>query len=75
MIVVNHWADQFMNYINMGYRNCPPQKEVSMHLGPLMHVSWLQTIDDKDPKNKNLEQLVDLIKEDGKLRMPRHQRR
>ena len=46
-----------------------------MHLGPLMHVSWLQSIDDEGLKNKNLEQLVDLIKGERKLRMSRHQRR
>ena len=64
-----------MNYINMGYRKSPTQKGLSTHPVPLMHVSWLQSIDDKDPRNKNLEQLVDLIKEEGKLRIPRHQRR
>ena len=59
----------------MGFRNCPPQKGILMHLGLSMHISWLQSLDDKDPKNRNLEQLVDLIKEKGKLRIPRHQRR
>ena len=71
MIEVNHWAEQFMNYINMVYRNCPSQKGVSIHLGPLMHISWLQSIDDKDPKNRNLEQL---FKEEGNLRKPGHHR-
>ena len=44
-----------------------------MHLGPLVHISWLQSIDDQDLTNENLDQLVDLIKEEGKLRMLRHQ--
>ena len=58
MIKVNQWAKQFMNYINMGYRNGPPQKDTLMHLGPLMHVSCLQSLDDKDPEDKNLDQLA-----------------
>ena len=58
MIKVNQWAKQFMNYINMGYSNGLPQRRISMHLRPLMHVSWLQSLDDKDPENKNLEQLI-----------------
>ena len=50
MIEVNHWIEQFINQIIMGYRNCPPQREVSVYLGPLIHLSWPQSIDDKDPK-------------------------
>lgn len=50
------------------------ERNIDAFVGPLMQVSWSQTIDEKDPKNKNLEQLLDLIKEDGKLRMPKHHR-
>ena len=60
MIEVIQWTDQLMNYINMGYRTNPPQRGINMHLGPLMHVSWTEALQDKDPKNKNLELLVEL---------------
>ena len=76
MIEVNQRAKQFMKYKNMVYRNGPPpQKGIVMHLGPLMQAWWLQALEDKDSGNKNLEQLIELINEEGKLRMQRHQRR
>ena len=62
MIEVNLWANQFMNYIHIGYRNGPPpQKGIAMHLRPLMHASYPQALEDKDPDDKNLEQLIELI--------------
>ena len=75
MIEVNQWCEQFFNYIMMGYRNSPPKRGVSMHLGPLVQSSWLQSLETKDMKNKTLQELMELIKEEGKLRMPCHQRR
>ena len=57
------------------YRNSPPQKGVSMHLGPLVQSSWLQSLETKDMKNKTMEELINLIKAEGRLRMPCHQRR
>ena len=50
MIEVNQWTEHLMNYINMGYRINPPQTKINMHLGPLMHVSWIQALEDKDKK-------------------------
>ena len=75
MMEVNQWTEQFQNYIRMGYRNNPPAKGVSMHLGPLVHTSWLQSLETKDIKSKNIDEITYLIKEEGKLRMPCHQRR
>ena len=34
MIEINHWADQFNNYITMGYEGNPPDKGISMHVSP-----------------------------------------
>ena len=59
----------------MGYRNNPPAKGVFMQLGPLLHSSWLQSPETKDIKSKNLDEITCLIQEEGKLRMPCHQRR
>ena len=39
MVEVNQRTGQFQNYIRMGYRNNPPAKGVSMHLGPLLHTA------------------------------------
>ena len=46
-----------------------------MHLGPLVQSSWLQSLETKDMKNKTIEELINLIKAEGRLRMPCHQRR
>ena len=75
MIEVNHWIKQLTNYINMGCRSNPPQIGIFMHLGPLMHHSWISALEDKDSETKNLELIAELIREERKLRMPHHQRR
>ena len=75
MIEVNEWIKQFQNYIRMGYRNSPPVKGVAMHLGPILHTSWLQSLEKQDIKNKSLNEITNLIQEEDKLRMPRHQHR
>ena len=67
MVEVNQWTEQFQNYIKMGYRNNSPAKGVSIHLGPLLHTSWLQSLETKE--------ITYLIQEEGKLRMPCDQRR
>mgnify|MGYP007022731161 CR=1 FL=1 len=46
-----------------------------MHLGKLVQSSWVQSLETKDVKNKNLDEITNLIKEEGKLWMPCHQRR
>ena len=75
MVEINQWIEQFQNYVRMGYRNNPPAKGFSMHLVPLLHSSWQQSLETKDIKNKNLDEITCLIQEEGKLRMPCHQRR
>ena len=75
MVEVYHWIKQLSNSINMGYRSSPPQTDIFIHLGPLMHDSWISALEDKDSETKNLELIAELIPEKGKLRMPRHQRR
>ena len=59
----------------MGYRSNPIQTGIYMHLGPLMHESWSTALDAKDPDDKSLDQIAELIREERKLRMPQHQRR
>ena len=58
MIDVNQWSEQFQNYISIGYRNNPPVKGVLMHIGPLVHSSWLQSLETKDVKNKSLDEIT-----------------
>jgi hypothetical protein len=59
----------------MGYNGNPPATGASIHLAPLMHSSWTQAIESKKLEDKPVRELTELIKEEGKLRMPVHQRR
>ena len=72
---VNNWIRQLTHYINTGYRNNPQAKGVYMHLTPLLHESWSTALNAKDPDSKSLEALAELLREEARLRMPRHQRR
>ena len=40
-----------------------------------MNSTWLQALEVKKIKEKNLDEIIQLIEEEGRLRMPRHQRR
>ena len=53
LIEINQWIEQFQNYVRMGYHKHPPATGVSMHLDPLLHYSWLQSLENKDIKNKD----------------------
>ena len=75
MIEINQWCSQLVNYLNMGYSGNPPATGVSLHLAPLMHSSWIQALESKNLGEKSLGELTEIIKEEGKLRMPVHQRR
>ena len=46
-----------------------------MHLGSLMHGSWSTALEVKNPDNKSLEQIAELIREEGNQGTPQHQRR
>ena len=46
-----------------------------MHLSPLLHQIWNSALDSKNPEDKSLEELTELVKDEAKLRMPKHQRR
>ena len=66
-----------MNKTNHKFYKCGLSEKSSsnMHLGPLMHESWSTALDAKDPDDKSLDHIAELIQEEGKLRMPQHQRR
>ena len=46
-----------------------------MNLSPLLHQIWNSALDSKNPEDKSLEELTELVKNEAKLRMPQHQRR
>ena len=46
-----------------------------MHLSPLLQESWSIALEDKDSDNKSREALVELAREEARLRMPCHLRR
>ena len=75
MVELNQWCSQLSSYLKQGYRGTPPQTGISMHLPPLMHASWVQALEAKNPDDKSLDELIEFMQEEGKLRMPVHQRR
>jgi hypothetical protein len=75
MIDINQWCSQLVNYLNMSYSRNPPETGVSVHLGPLMHSSWIQAFDSQNLEEKTLTEIIELVKKEGRMRMPVHQRR
>ena len=75
MIEINQWGNQLINYLNMGYNRNLPETGVSVHLGPLMHSSWIQALESQKLEEKTLTEIVEIVKNEGRMRMPVHQRR
>ena len=74
LLEVNAWIRQVGHYIRAGYKHSPPKKSVYIHLSPLLHQIWISALDCKTPEDKSLEELTELIKDEAKLRQPKHQR-
>ena len=75
LIEVNMWLKQINQYIKAVYRNNQPATSVYMHLSPLLHQRWKSALDSKNPEVKSLKELLELVREEAILWMPRHQRR
>ena len=75
MIEVITWIRLITHYIKTGYRHNPPKKGVYMHLSPLLHQIWNSALDSKNPEDKSLEELTELVRDEAKLSMPKHQMR
>jgi hypothetical protein len=75
MVDINQWCSQLENYLNMGYSRNPPETGVSVHLGPLMHSSWIQAFESQNLGEKSLAEIIEIVKKEGRMRMPVHQRR
>ena len=41
----------------------------------MLHKDWSSPLESKDPDEKSLEALAELVREEAKLRMPHHQKR
>ena len=46
-----------------------------MHLSPLLHQICNSALGSKNLEDKSLEELTELVKDEAKLRMPKHHRR
>ena len=75
LIEVNTWIRPITHNIKTGYRNNPHKKGVYMHLSPPLHQIWNSALDNKNPEEKSLEELTELVQEEAKIRMTKHQRR
>ena len=75
LIEVNTWIYQVTRYIKVCNKHSPPKKGVYMPLSPLLHQIWISALDSKNLEDKSLEELTELVRDEAKLRMPKHQRR
>ena len=62
------------NHINQGYSDEVLEKGHYTQMRPLLENSWAIALDRKNPNKKDLETLCKLFLEEGKNRMPKHQR-
>ena len=70
-----HFCALFEIYIKDGYRGKIPENTVWMQLQPLMNRVWFESLMHKNVKQKNLQQVIELILEESSGRNPLHQRR
>ena len=61
LLEVKHWIQQAKNYIEAGYKDCPPEKGVYKYLLPLLHHTWAKSLDKTDPYNRTLHELTDSL--------------
>ena len=75
LLEVKHWIQQAKNYIEAGYKDCPPEKGVYKYLLPLLHHTWAKSLDKTDPYNRTLQELTDSLENEAKRGDPKHSRR
>ena len=59
LLEVKNWIQQAKNYIEAGYKDCPPEKGVYKYILPLLHHTWAKSFDKTDPYNRTLQELTD----------------
>ena len=52
-------------YLKSGYRGQVPEEGCSIHLANLINPQWLQALERKGIKKKDLKGVLDLIKQEG----------
>ena len=70
-----HFCALFEIYIKDGYRGKIPENTVWMQLQPLINRVWFESLMHQNVKEKNLQEVIDLILEESSGRNPLHQRR
>lgn len=60
-------------YIQTGFSDTPPQK-VWPYIGPLMHVTWSNSLELNGVKEKYLSETLEMLLEESQLRNPVHNR-
>ena len=70
-----HFCALFEIYIKDSYRGRIPENTVWMQLQPLINRVWFESLLHQNIKEKNLQEVIDLILEESSGRNPLHQRR
>ena len=66
LLEVKHWIQQAKNYIEAGYKDCPPEKGVYNYILPLLHHTRAKSLDKTDPYNRTLQELTDSLENEAK---------
>ena len=74
-IEIMSFIDGAEQYLKTRYRGQVPEEGCSVHLANLINPQWLQALERKGIRKKDLKGVLDLIKEEGELMHPKHQRR
>ena len=74
MIEIQSWIIDFKNYIYAGYEEVPKKGHYTQ-MQPIIDDSRAIALDRKDANEKDLNTLCTMLLEEGKKRMPHHQRR
>ena len=67
------FIDHAEQYLKTGYKGQVPEEGCSVHLANLINPQWLQALEKKGIRKKDLKGVLDLLKEEGQLMHPKHQ--
>ena len=75
LVDIKSWIIDFKNYIISGYNEDVPKRGHYTQMRPILERSWAISLDSLEANEKDLETLCKMLMDEGKSRMPLHQRR
>ena len=74
LVDIKSWIIEFKHYINAGYHEDVLKKGHYIQMRPILDRSWAIALYSQDANENDLETLCNMLLDEGKSRMPRHQR-